>query len=656
MATSALAPLTGRRSTIAWRPYLAIVLGLGAIAWEVWYGRRLGWPLQIGFLLALAAIEAALIHHRWRRLCGPVLFYDVVRTARQGRYALARVAYAIVLFCMLNLLAQSWMHGVRLSGTDLSQLADSFFSTLLMIQFVVIVALTPAYAAGSITEEKERKTVEYLLATDLSSREIVLGKFLSRLGNLGLLLLTGFPVIALLQLLGGIDPNLLLMAFAVTLLLMMSLASVSVLCSVYVRRTRNAIITTYAGLALYLIGLPCLTERMFPQGSRTANVQPDAAIRDTLDFINYGNPFYSFGRIIEAAGSQDSIIKELTGSLGRFAGIHAGVTVIALTWAALRLRPLALWTPAGARSVKRRGRKTRLVRGDPMVWKEMQPGSRWHRTRILAVLLALLTFVPGAICLWQWALEGRGLLGEITNTYIRSVGTMVACALLLSVLLRSSGAITIEKEKDTLDALLTTPLSRSQILFGKWLGNALAVRWTACMWLGAIWLFGLATGGLHVLGLLALVIVLSVYTAACSSIGLAASAMTRSSMRAHVTALLLGLALIVCPLLPAPLVLFSGDSGLAGQYATFIGCAMMPPVTIVGAAFSNSDVANGLHNYGNEMSYAIVCLLIWSGIAVFFYRVAGNSFLGRGNFFLGPNELIQKRPTRSRVGSLKSAG
>src|SRR5262249_19149707 len=159
-------------------------------------------------------------------------------------------------------------------------------------------------------------------------------------------------------------------------------------------------------------------------------------------------------------------------------------TVFALTWAALRLRPLALKTRGRSRRALRHGRKTRAVRGEPMVWKEMQPGSRSRRARILAVLLALLTFVPAVLCLWKWAVEDRSPpLGDITNEYVRIVGTMVACALLLAVTLRSSGAITIEKEKETLDGLLTTPLSGPQILFGKWLGNVLAFRWSALLWL-----------------------------------------------------------------------------------------------------------------------------------------------------------------------------
>src|SRR5262249_54093222 len=156
------------------------------------------------------------------------------------------MVYGIVLFVALLLMAQEFFQKPEVDARELARFANGYFAMLAMIQFTVVIAMTPAYTAGSITEEKERKTLEYLLATDLSSREIVLGKFLSRLGNLTLLLITGFPIVALLQILGGIDPDLLLITVAATLLLMMSLASASVLCSVYSRRTRKAVVAIYA--------------------------------------------------------------------------------------------------------------------------------------------------------------------------------------------------------------------------------------------------------------------------------------------------------------------------------------------------------------------------------------------------------------------------
>src|SRR2546427_357840 len=79
-------------------------------------------------------------------------------------------------------------------------------------------------AAGAIAEEKDRRTLDYLLASDLSNAEIVFGKLLSRLAYLALIMLTGLPFLSLLQLLGGVDPSLVVVGLVVTLMTMLSLA------------------------------------------------------------------------------------------------------------------------------------------------------------------------------------------------------------------------------------------------------------------------------------------------------------------------------------------------------------------------------------------------------------------------------------------------
>ena len=84
-----------------------------------------------------------------------------------------------------------------------SLLAESFFGSFMFIQLLAVSILTPAYVASSIADEKERKTLEFMLATDLRNREIVLSKLFSRLANLTLFILTGLPILSILQFLGG---------------------------------------------------------------------------------------------------------------------------------------------------------------------------------------------------------------------------------------------------------------------------------------------------------------------------------------------------------------------------------------------------------------------------------------------------------------------
>src|SRR5262249_47251743 len=131
----------------------------------------------------------------------PVLIYNLIRTGRRGRYVLLRCLYALVLLVILgSVYVQNSASNIRplpnyrlrvgssfyvagsttymLGSTtfedygaarraELARFAEAFFSTFILVQLLAVVVLTPAYTAGTIAEEKDRKTLEFLLATDL---------------------------------------------------------------------------------------------------------------------------------------------------------------------------------------------------------------------------------------------------------------------------------------------------------------------------------------------------------------------------------------------------------------------------------------------------------------------------------------------------------
>src|SRR5262249_7626029 len=159
--------------------------------------------------------------------------------------------YAVGLLLLLLWVHSMWNLHLRFTANPRpldykaqAELAEMFFAAFAVTQFVVGVALTPAYIAGGVAEEKERKTLEFLLATDLRNREIVFGKLVARAGNLALFVLTGLPILSLMQFFGGIDPGLLLVSFAATALTAASLAGLSILNSVLRRKARDAIVLT----------------------------------------------------------------------------------------------------------------------------------------------------------------------------------------------------------------------------------------------------------------------------------------------------------------------------------------------------------------------------------------------------------------------------
>ena len=134
-----------------------------------------------------------------------------------------------------------------------ARFAEQFALSLLLAQMAVMVLITPAYAAGAVAEEKERKTFANLLTTELSNREIVLGKFLGRVVFLLGVMLAGLPVLALTGLVGGIDPLFLVLSYALTATTVVLIAAAAVAAAVYAGTFRGAMFRAYGLTALYVL-------------------------------------------------------------------------------------------------------------------------------------------------------------------------------------------------------------------------------------------------------------------------------------------------------------------------------------------------------------------------------------------------------------------
>src|SRR6266481_6027370 len=133
-------------------------------------------------------------HFRRFHLLGPVLFYDLVCLARRRRYFVLRTLVPLVLLYLLWTTFRNVARSDRIpSRQDLTEQAGVFFNLFMSAQFLLAVLFTPAYTAGAIAEDKDRRRIDFLFATDLENQEIVFGKLLARVANLLCLLLAGLP-------------------------------------------------------------------------------------------------------------------------------------------------------------------------------------------------------------------------------------------------------------------------------------------------------------------------------------------------------------------------------------------------------------------------------------------------------------------------------
>jgi ABC-type transport system involved in multi-copper enzyme maturation permease subunit len=199
-------------------------------------------------------------------MVGPILSQELLIGSRRGWLSVIRRIYCGWLILQLAFFyfvytAQANLLGNRMGWGPINYKAvDDFgngFTRLLVWQQLILAFLAaPAFAAGAITDEKLRGTLQYLLCADLTASEIVLGKLLGRITQVALLSLCALPVICFVGVFGGINLVALIALGIVTVAPMIALGSASMLASVWSKNTRDAVLGIYIPAALgYVLAL-----------------------------------------------------------------------------------------------------------------------------------------------------------------------------------------------------------------------------------------------------------------------------------------------------------------------------------------------------------------------------------------------------------------
>ena len=122
------------------------------------------------------------------------------------------------------------------------------------IEFVMILLIVPALTSGSISGERERQTLNLLLTTRMTPADIVVGKLMASLSTMILLIVSSFPVLALVFIYGGVtvkDIVLLLLTFVSTAVLS---GSVGICCSSMFKKSTIATVVSYCVMAALVLG------------------------------------------------------------------------------------------------------------------------------------------------------------------------------------------------------------------------------------------------------------------------------------------------------------------------------------------------------------------------------------------------------------------
>lgn len=183
-----------------------------------------------------------------------------LRGRMRGRRAFAVLTlYLLVLSGVITLVYLAYTSGANGVGSTAARTAGKgLFAAVLAVQVFLVVFIGPAFTAGAISGERERQTFDLLRTTLLSAESFVLGKLISALSYVFLLVLVSIPLQSIAFLLGGLSLTELILSQLLILVAAVAYALYGLWCSATMRTTLAATVTTFAGTLFATFGVPLL--------------------------------------------------------------------------------------------------------------------------------------------------------------------------------------------------------------------------------------------------------------------------------------------------------------------------------------------------------------------------------------------------------------
>ncbi|MBN1511056.1 MAG: ABC transporter permease subunit [Phycisphaerae bacterium] len=501
----------------------------------------------------------------WRLLPGnPILVRVVGGKSRRPRHLWLRFIYlgALVGVVMISLMSSG--SSATSSLSDLARGASQTFRWASIVQLALMCVLAPVFTADAITQERDAQTYNILLTTPLSNAQIVLGSLLSRLFFVVTLLLSGLPVFLLTTLYGGVTTSQIVESFVIAGSTALITGSLAISVSMIRVGTRRTIFSFYLLIGTYLLAVYA-----FGQWNLTRVPEaPTSVTGAQMSWLAAFHPFLCMQVALNQVQAPDVAHVAHYGRLAKyFIAYPHTMYVVLSTLSSVVLILVSLffvrrsakegesnfWTKVRGWFTRggngERHRTPRAVWRNPVAWREAA-------TRASALSRGFLTY----------ALVGGGLLTAILLLAYYGNGTFTArgirewlhvvvliefATILLIATNTAATAITKERESNTMDLLLCTPLTSRYIVWGKLRGLVSFAVPLICVPVASLLLFALydvvrraADPAVFIETALEVGVLMVIYTAFACMIGMDRSLKNKKTVQAVMVSV--GLLVVLC--------------------------------------------------------------------------------------------------------------
>lgn len=432
---------------------------------------------------------------------GPVFTRELVTTPRRTQHYLYRVVYVTTL---LVLMCTAWLvvagaQIIRNVG-DMARFGGSLFQVLAPLQLALITFLAALGSASAVAQEKDRRTLLLLLLTRLRNSELVLGKLLASLLDVGTMVVAAIPLLLLVTLFGGVEPSQVWRVTAITLVTALAAGSLGSTLALWREKTFQTLAMTALGIVLWLAlgevvgsgllfdraaGLSCGTwsVALSPWRAILAATRPMVGTLEGAQATNYGLGVLLYLGVAAAGIGLLNLI---------------AIWRVRIWNPSRELQPGAQLESVGAEdsalpvddesarsthvdSIRRTTapEKSRSVWDNPVLWREICTWAYGRKVLVIRVAYLLLFMLAAAGLYLTIASGAATQRGDDLAAIIPPAARTLAPFFLSSIVIINALAvtsITSERDGQSLDLLLVTDLSPKEFVFGK-MGGVLYVTW-----------------------------------------------------------------------------------------------------------------------------------------------------------------------------------
>jgi ABC-type transport system involved in multi-copper enzyme maturation permease subunit len=247
----------------------------------------------------------------------PIVVKEGVSRMRTWRAPVVATLYlgliGAVGFAFLNLGESSSLYG---GGRPIAAYVGSgAFGAMAFFQLALVCLFAPALAAGAISGERERQTLDVLLVSRVSAFGIVWGKLVASMAYILLLILTALPLFAAVFLFGGIDFQEFVLSQLVTISTALFLGAIAIFFSALFQRSLAATVSSYMAAFALTVGTAIVSVVVNASETFTRTVSGGGSAPPAAEW--YLNPFFGLydalfpSEIPDAAISLRSFLQQL---------------------------------------------------------------------------------------------------------------------------------------------------------------------------------------------------------------------------------------------------------------------------------------------------------------------------------------------------------